>query len=91
MKQFEISNNTAIRNFAFFYAEKNSKTHSNIVHVFIFSFLTNGIMFTQNLLQRFIISHLTLMRFGIVTIQIMVLSEEQIISSTRKELLKTKT
>ena len=47
-------------------------------------------LFTQNLILKSIIPHLILVKFDTIKIQIMILSEEQLISSTGKELLTTK-
>ena len=47
-------------------------------------------LFAQNLMFKSIIPHPILVRFGTIKIQMMILSEEQLISSNGKELLKTK-
>ena len=47
-------------------------------------------LFAQNLMFKSMIPHPILVRFGTIKIQMMILSEEQLISSNGKELLKTK-
>ena len=47
-------------------------------------------LFTQNLILKSIIPHLILVWFGTIKIQMLILSEEQLISWTGKEFSKTK-
>ena len=47
-------------------------------------------LFVQNLILKSIIPQLIIVRFGPIKIQMMIFSEEQLISSTWKELSKTK-